>query len=477
MINKKFGKDLFLVVLSNGVKLLSSILTVFVIPLIFTQQDYGFYKLFLLYVSYVGIFHFGFNDGIYLYYAGKDYEELDKAQFRTYTKFLAMMQSIIAIIILGISFFLSGDRQIIVFLVGINLIVLNLTTYYQFISQVTQRFKEFAVRNIIYTVFNVLLIGIFYLLEIMDYKLFLVFTVAINLILLLWYVFSYKEITFGKTNRFMEQKDGISLMFKLGILLLFSNLVVMFFSSIPRQFVEINFPVELYPDIFSNFSFAYTLMGFTGVFLSAVSMVLYPTLRKSSDEELKNRYNDFNSSVIVLVFILIIAFFPLSYIVQRFLPNYTNAVEIFFVLAPGISITSAVTVVIHNYFKTLNKNKEFLIIGVINLALLTGAIYLVHNFISQEIIYIAVTTVLVELIWFLTLDYYLNKEYNKISYRNISFIIIASLLFYSTLYLDGLLLGTLVYGVGIALLTFLFYFDKIKQLLLYFTSNKPNKID
>src|SRR5690554_1344245 len=116
MINKKFGKDLFLVILSNGVKLLSSLLTVFIIPLIFNQQDYGFYKLFLLYVSYVGIFHFGFNDGIYLYYAGKDYEQLDKTRFRTYTKFLTIVQSIIALIVISLSFFLSGDRQIILML-------------------------------------------------------------------------------------------------------------------------------------------------------------------------------------------------------------------------------------------------------------------------------------------------------------------------------------------------------------------------
>lgn len=100
MINKKFGKDLLLVIVSNGVKLLSSILTVFFIPLIFSQQDYGFYKVFLLYVSYVGIFHFGFMDGIYLHYAGKDYDELEKTTFRTYTKFITILQGSVAIIVL-----------------------------------------------------------------------------------------------------------------------------------------------------------------------------------------------------------------------------------------------------------------------------------------------------------------------------------------------------------------------------------------
>ena len=46
MIDKKFGKNVLMVILSNGVKLLSSVLSMFAIPLLFSQQDYGFYKLF-----------------------------------------------------------------------------------------------------------------------------------------------------------------------------------------------------------------------------------------------------------------------------------------------------------------------------------------------------------------------------------------------------------------------------------------------
>ena len=93
---------------------------------------------------------------------GESYEELDKTKFRTY-KFLTIMQLSIALVVLIISFFLTGDRQLIVFLVGLNLFILNVTTYYQFISQITQRFKEFAIRNIIYTVLNVTLIGTYFI--------------------------------------------------------------------------------------------------------------------------------------------------------------------------------------------------------------------------------------------------------------------------------------------------------------------------
>src|SRR5690554_2109108 len=265
MIDKKFGKNILLVILSNGVKLLSSIATIFLVPLIFTQQDYGFYKLFLLYISYVGLFHFGFIDGIYLYYGGKDYEELSQSRFSLYTKFLFLTQMIISIGLFIFSLILKGDRQTIIMLVSANLIVLNMTSYYQFISQITGRFKEFAVRNILLTVFNLLLIVSFLLFKINNYLLFILITLFINIILLLWYVFTYRKITFSKSNKISDEFNDIKFMFKLGIPLLLSDLIITFISNLPKQFIEIVYPIEEFPEIFSNFSFAFTLIGFTSV--------------------------------------------------------------------------------------------------------------------------------------------------------------------------------------------------------------------
>lgn len=465
MINKKFGKDLVLVVLSNLVRLLSSVLTVFFIPLIFSQQDYGFYKLFLLYVSYVGIFHFGFIDGIYLHYAGLEYEKANKYDFRLYTKILGVIESILAIFIIIFSFFMSGERQIIVSFVGVNLLLLNLTSYYQVLSQVMQRFKEFAIRNIMYTIMNVTLILIFYLFSIENYLLFIFFTLLINLTLLASYIFTYREITFGKNSKYSDNKTFITYLFKIGFILLLSNIVVLFFSSIPIQFVDFKFPVEMFPEIFSNFSFAYTLMGFVGVFMSAISLVLYPTLKKTSEENMKSNYNWLISIVLVTVFVMLSAYFPLSYIINRFLPNYIFSISIFYILAPGIAFTSAVSVVMHNYYKTLNINKQFLLIGALNLTVLALSIYFVNTFINQDVIYIAIVTVIVQLIWYLCLDGFINITYRNTSIRNLIFIGLSSLSFYFVAKMDNLILGFLVYGFTIVFITIVVYYPYVTNII------------
>lgn len=45
------------------------------------MEEYGYCQLHLFYSSYVGFLHFGWNDGIYLRYGGKNYIELDKKLF------------------------------------------------------------------------------------------------------------------------------------------------------------------------------------------------------------------------------------------------------------------------------------------------------------------------------------------------------------------------------------------------------------
>ena len=61
MDNKKTISDIIKVSLSNFLKLLAGILTGFLLPKILNITDYGYYKTFTLYISYVGIFHFGLH--------------------------------------------------------------------------------------------------------------------------------------------------------------------------------------------------------------------------------------------------------------------------------------------------------------------------------------------------------------------------------------------------------------------------------
>ena len=147
---KRTIKDILKIVISNLCVILSGVLTSFVLPKMIGVEDYGNYKIFSLYCTYVDLLQLGIMDGIYLYYGGKDYDELDKSKFRFYTKFFLVFQATVtAIMTLICACFLKSDYRFIFLCLSLFIFAYNITYYFQVISQITQRFTELAVRNFI----------------------------------------------------------------------------------------------------------------------------------------------------------------------------------------------------------------------------------------------------------------------------------------------------------------------------------------
>ena len=84
-------KGAMYVFIANVINLIISLFTGFVLPKYLSIETYSSIKLFQLYITYIGILHLGFSDGMYLKYGGKTVEEVDKkevlAEFKTFKIF------------------------------------------------------------------------------------------------------------------------------------------------------------------------------------------------------------------------------------------------------------------------------------------------------------------------------------------------------------------------------------------------------
>ena len=94
---KTFLKNFSHTFAANAVTFLISALVVLVVPKRLGGDQYGYFQLYTLYTSYVGFFHFGWCDGMYLRYGGKDYHQLDKPVFITQFWMLAGLEFLISI--------------------------------------------------------------------------------------------------------------------------------------------------------------------------------------------------------------------------------------------------------------------------------------------------------------------------------------------------------------------------------------------
>ena len=70
-------KNIVSVALSNIITLLAGVGVGLLLPKLLEVEDYGWYKTFTLYVTYLGFAHLGLLDGIVLEYGGLDFDQLD----------------------------------------------------------------------------------------------------------------------------------------------------------------------------------------------------------------------------------------------------------------------------------------------------------------------------------------------------------------------------------------------------------------
>src|SRR5690625_2376580 len=158
---------------SNLITLVVSTLVTLIVPKLIGVEDYGFWQLYVFYSTYVGFFHFGWNDGIYLRYGGEDYESLNKKRFFSQFIQLTVLQVFFAILIgIGAGIFADGpDRTFIFRMIGIDMVILNLRYMFLFIFQATNKINKYATIMVLDRIIFIVVVLLFLLVGIRDYHL------------------------------------------------------------------------------------------------------------------------------------------------------------------------------------------------------------------------------------------------------------------------------------------------------------------
>lgn len=476
MKNKRTIGDILQVSFSNIFKLISGVLVGFLLPKIIGVTDYGYYKTFTLYATYLGLFAFGFIDGIYLKYGGKNYDELDKQSFRMFTMILFVTQFAISLI-LGVIFILSlsGELKFIFICLAVYLLASNITGYYQMISQITSRFRELSFRTIILSALTCLALVILWIINRyfnyeVSYRLFTIIYTSIMIALTFWYIWTYRDITFGKKDEIKNNKKLILSFIISGIPLLVSNLCQTLLITLDRQFVNVLFDTDTY----AVYAFAYNMLALITTALSAISTVIYPSLKKTNTNLLKEGYSKFVSVILILVFMCLLVYFPLVWFINWFLPQYIDSLPIFRIILPGLAISSVVTIVMHNYYKTFNKEIVFFIKALIVLVLAIIA-NLVAYYLFKTTISISIASIFVMLVWYTVMELFFIRSFKVKWIKNYVYMLIMSSLFYLITMINYWWIGMLVYLAVLLIITMLFYikeFIEFKNKL--FISKKEN---
>lgn len=458
---KRNIKSIVQVMFSNLSTIVSGVLVGFVLPKIMSVESYGLYKTFTLYASYLGLFSLGIIDGIVLKYGEKNYDELDRTKFRSYFKWYCLIHIIFLIIICSLTFFSENNEfNFILIFLGIYMISGNITGYFQQISQITMRFRELSLRKILQSFFNVVIILILYFAYrkgiTITYHNYLKLWMLVNVVLALWYVFTYRDIVFSPCQPLRDTFLDIKELVLTGFPLLFANLCSSLILTLDRQFVNLLFSTNEY----AVYAFAYNMLSLITVGTSAISTVLYPVLKRTNSSNLESNYDTLIVILLSIVFAVMLIFFPISLLIKGFLPKYIDAINIFRVIFPGLAISSTITVIMHNYYKAFGDNLLFFKKSIVVL-LVSGVANYIAYFLFGTTISISVASIATMIFWYIFVEQYFVRKCGYKRARNLTYIFLMSIIFYITTLVFSEISGMIVYCSLYIIITYILYKEKI----------------
>lgn len=430
-MNLTFIKNVFNVFMSNITIIFSGVVNGLLLPKLLGVTDYGFYKIFNLYITYVVFFDFGITNGVYLLYGGYRIIDLPKERFRLFFRVLLIIQILIASIV-GIAaiLLLEGEYVFIFIMTAIYLLGNNIANYFEKIAIMTGDFGPAIRRNITKSLLTIVITALLYVairldLGIRYYRIYTILFVLLYSFLAFQYAYTYKSLIFGNSCELKDEKDSIIKLACAGITLLLADMAANLILTIDRQFVSLLFDVDTY----SVYSFAYSMLRIVILAVSAVSAVIYPSLKRMSLEQMKNSYGYSLALVGMVSFGSLLLYYPLCIFVQWFLPNYSASLPVFRVLFPSITIHSIISIVIINHYKALQKQKIYF-----NVSLFVLFFSLVSNLIAylltKSAIGFSVASVISMAVWYVLSEYYILRKYNIKSIKDMTYLALCTFVFY-----------------------------------------------
>lgn len=308
---------------ANILNLFFSVGTAFLLPKFLPVESYAQIKTYQLYISYIAIFHLGYNDGMYLKYGGKSLSVIDPDELQTDLSTLRIFQAGMTLLcaLLSIPF-----RDTALFMAACTILPMNAIAYYKNLYQAAGEFHIYS------RVLN-LTTGVTFLINAL---LVCVLQVSQDLFYLSGYVllnvgiWIYLERTFCRTSQtapVLTRFDPrlLKLHISAGFSLLLGNMASMLLTGIDRMFVK-----GLLGTIpFAQYAFAASMENFLNTVVTPVSISLYPYFCTREDENELHR-----SLELIMAFAgaAVISAFPVRFLLETVLTEYAPSKDVLFLL-------------------------------------------------------------------------------------------------------------------------------------------------
>lgn len=414
------------------------------LPHVMSVSSFAYWQQYVLYSGFVGIFALGFNDGVYLLYGGRSYDDLPfkrlRAAFRLYCVMLLMFAGAILLYALA----QDAERGFGFFFVAFDTFVLCVSGLMTYVLQITDQFKWYALCTVIDKFVFLAAAAILSLLGVMDHRVYVVADFCSKVVALSVFVWRCRRLVFGPAASMKDGWREFAGDIGVGINLMFANFAGMLVANLGRFIVEWFGGLDGY----AYYSFGTSVTNLVLTLVTAVSSVLYPALKRLPADAFGSYYERIDRVVFCLSCAGLAVYFPAHLGVEAFYAKYTPMLAYLNLLFVAAVYQSKMSVLVNTFYNALRKERRLLIV---NLQSVVGfcVIAFVSYSLTRDIWWIAASTAIVGTGRCLMSEFELRRELGIEGMLGATVPLALTIVFFLVTQLCGFVVSAAVYVVAV----------------------------
>lgn len=365
----KMLSGMLAVILSQTISVIVSFIMGFIVPKFIDEYQYSYWQTFTLYYGYMPFLNIGLLDGFALRYAKYNYDELDKSRACSFFRTLMVWMFLMGVVVCVLAIIFAQDEYKIIFiLVGLSGVVRYFWSYNYILFQTTERMNLYARYTIVQRAVYCIVIVVLLLCKVNYFVWFCCAELFGELSAAFLSIRHNRGLFFGKGVSFTENLQEIRLNIAGGFFLLLANLAGNFVVGGAKMVIQWHWDAL----VFGKLSFSFSLTNIFLTFVTAISVVLFPSLKRMEEKELPDLYGKIRNPLSLLFFVAFLAYFPLCEFLEIWLPKYSASLPYLGILLPLTIFSSKVGLLTNNYLKAYRKEKLMLLVNIISIVIGMG---------------------------------------------------------------------------------------------------------
>ena len=450
---QKLSRGIIYILIANIINLVFNLLSTFVMPKYLSTDTYAEIKTYTMYLSYAGLFHLGYADGMYLVYGGKDIKSIGSSELGSDLSTMRIFQLIVSVVLLIGSILIKNPVCI---MFAVSVLPYNMASYFKNLYQAVGQFRNYGkILNLTSIFLFVVNMSLLFLVKTDTYIYYLIGNVAVYIIVWIMLEINIRQIVRSNYLAFSIKLWIENI--KNGILLMLGTFSSILFTSMDRWFVKIFFTnLE-----FAQYSFDVSAETFLDMAVSPISVTLYNFFCKCEDHDEIKRIKRY---VLIFASFIISAGFGIRFILDHWIEKYIASEAVIFILFSSQLYFIVIRSIYINLYKARKRQNQYFIKMSIVIVLGLFSNYFSYRIFGNKEAF-AIATLFCAVVWFILCQIDLRDQ--AFDFWELLFIIFENILFLGCGHFFTAIPGFLIYlGITFIVALVLLRKDFINMLAL-----------